>query len=279
MTMDIDPELPWGYWYRIDHRRTGRVYLDDATGATSPSLRAALWHDRLGMPVAKGDPSPEILELVHAVLAATVRREPGYRQQLNDLFDGNRLFQRMFHLWLGSTGLAVAARDGEGIGDLTPEGWSVLRLLAATRPYEVRRERPSAVTIDMLRELGRGPEDRAARLERLEWLERESIGWDAAFLRREEGGRPGVVLSKRGDGPVPVLQTVWALTFATDEQRDDFYDWLCLHVDRWQAWGDLASAYDSTKLTHRLLKVMAGSIAERRHGNPRIGRPTLGDID
>lgn len=276
MTMDIDPELPWGYWYRIDHRRTGTVYVDDATGATSPSLRSALWHDRLGMPGGKADPPLEILELVHAVLAATVRREPSYREQLNDLFDGNRLFHRMFHLWLGSTGLAVATQNGQGIGDLTPEGWSVLHMLAATRPYDVRRERPSAVTIAMLRELGLGPEDREVRFER---LEREALLWDAAFLRREEGGRPGVVLSKRGDGPVPVLQTVWALTFATDEQRDDFYDWLCLHVDRWQAWGDLASAYDSTKLTHRLLKVMAGSIAERRHGNPRIGRSTLGDID
>lgn len=273
MTMNIDPELPWGHWYRVDHGASGLVYVDDATGATSPSLRSALWHDRLGMPGVNADPSPDLLELVHAVLAATARREPSYREQLADLFDGNRLFHRLFHLWLGSAGLAVATKDGEGVGDLTPEGWSVLHLLTATRPYDVRRERPSAATIAMLGELGLGPEDRMLRFER---LEREALRWDAAFLRRDEGGRSGVVLAKRGEGPVPVMHTVWSLTFPTDGQRDDFYDWLCLRLDRWQAWGDLASEYGSTKLTHKLLGVLAASISEGRDQAPPVAPSGLG---
>ncbi|MDY0957802.1 hypothetical protein SOM26_03790 [Sphingomonas sp. CFBP8993] len=268
--MDIDPELPWGNWHRIEGRSSGSVFVDDATGETWPSLRAALWCGRLGMPTQNGEPPAELLELVHAVLAATVRREPGYRQQLADLFEGNRLFQRMFHLWLASTGLAVLARNGEGVGELTPEGWSVLLMLAATRPYDVRRNRPCAATIAMLRELGLGPEDREVRLER---LEREARRWDAAFLRCDEAGRPTIVLAKRSDGPVPILQTVWTLGFSTRNQRDGFYDWLCRHLDRWQAWGDLASQYDSTKLTHKLLAVMTEWIAERDHQAPFVTWP------
>lgn len=271
--MDIDPELPWGNWFRIESSATGPVYIDDATGERWPSLRSALWFGRFGMPGHGDDPAPELLELVHAVLAATVRREPAYRQQLADLFDGDRLFHRMFHLWLGSTGLGVPAQNGQGIGALTPEGWSVLRMLTATRPYDVRRDRPSAATIAMLCELGRGPEEREVRFRR---LEQEAVHWDAAFLRRDEGGRPGIVLSKRGDGPVPVHQTVWTLSFLTADQRDGFYEWLCLHLDRWQAWADLASGYGSTKLTHRLLKVLAASFSEGKDRVQPMPRSRLG---
>ena len=258
--MDIDPELPWGNWLRIEAGNGRFAYVDDATGQTWPSPRSALWNGRFGMPDRNGGSPDELLELVHAVLAATVRRQPGHREQLNDLFAGNALFQRMFDAWLGSTGLTVFATNGTGAVELTDEGWSVLHMLSATRPYDVRRNRPCATTIAMLAELGLGPEEREVRFER---LEREAIRWDAAFLRRTEGGKSSIVLTKRAGGPMPVLRTVWTLSFETEDQRDDFYDWLCLRLDRWQAWADLAGEYGSEKLTHKLLGVMAGSIGER----------------
>lgn len=195
--MDIDPELPWGNWLRIEAGNGRFAYVDDATGQTWPSPRSALWNGRFGMPDRNGGPPDELLELVHAVLAATVRRVPGHREQLNDLFAGNALFQRMFDAWLGSTGLTVFATNGTGAVELTDEGWSVLHMLSATRPYDVRRNRPCAATIAMLGELGLGPEEREVRFER---LEREAIRWDAAFLRRTEGGKSSIVLTKRAGG-------------------------------------------------------------------------------
>ncbi|MBD8736222.1 hypothetical protein [Sphingomonas sp. CFBP 13706] len=257
--MSIDPELPWGNWLRIEAHGGHFAYVDDATGQSWPSPRSALWNGRLGMGDRNGGPPPELLELIHAVLAATVRRVPGHREQLNDLFGGNVLFQRMFDVWLGSSGLAVPQDNGHGIAELTEEGWAVLHLLTATRPYDVRRDRPCAATIAMLGELGLGPEGREARFER---LEREAIRWDAAFLRRKEAGRWSIVLTKRAGGPMPVLRTVWSLSFETEGQRDDFYDWLCTRLDRWQAWADLAGDYGSEKLTNKLLGILAGAVGD-----------------
>ena len=216
------------------------------------------------MPDHNGGPPEELLELVHAVLAATVRRVPGHREQLNDLFGSNVLFQRMFDVWLGSTGLTVFATNSNGAVGLTDEGWSVLHMLTATRPYDVRRNRPCAATIAMLGELGLGPEEREVRFGR---LEREAIRWNAAFLRRAEGGKSSIVLTKRADGPMPVLRTVWTLSFETENQRDGFYDWLCMRLDRWQAWADLAGEYGSEKLTHKLLGVIAASIDDQKGFN------------
>jgi len=40
------------------------------------------------------------------------------------------------------------------------------------------------------------------------------------------------VLSKRGDGLVPVFQIVWTLRVEAVDQRDRFYEWLCHRLDR-----------------------------------------------
>lgn len=257
--MTIDPELPWGYWFHLEKRDGTGVFVDEATGTTWPSLRAALWNGRLGMPDHNRQPPPELLELVHAVLAATVRRRLGDREQDADLFEGSHLFRRMFHLWLGSTGLVILDDNGHGPIAITAEGMTVLHMLTATRPHDVRQSRPSAATVAMLTELGLGPENRSARFER---LDREAVRWDAAFLRRQEGRQSTIILSKRGSGPVPVMQTVWSLAFDNARQRDFFYEWLCHRLDRWQAWAELASQYGSHGLTHKLLAVLAASLDE-----------------
>ncbi len=268
--MNIDPELPWGNWLRIESGNGRFVYVDDEAGRSWATPRAALWNGRLGMGNRHGEPPAELLELVHAVLAAIVRRVPSHRERLNDLFGANELFQRMFDVWLGASGLTVPAADGNGFESLTEEGWSVLHMLTATRPYDVRQDRPCAATIAMLGELGLGPEEREVRFER---LEREASRWDAAFLRRKEAGKWSIVLTKRADGPMPVMRIVWTLSFDTEGQRDGFYDWLCLRLDRWQAWADLASEYGSEKLTHKLLAVMAAVVGE--HG-PHVAAQTPG---
>ncbi|WP_322966020.1 hypothetical protein [Sphingomonas fuzhouensis] len=257
--MTIDPELPWGCWMRIEQRGLAAVYVDDATGATWPTIRTAFWIGRLGMPEYNREPPADQLERIHAVLAATLRRTPTFREQEADLFEGSGSYLRMFHLWLASSGLVVLAENGHGATALTDEGRAVLLMLSATRPHDVRRSRPSAATIGMLAELGMGPEDKAERFNR---LEREAARWDAAFLRRDEAGRPAVILSRRANAPMPVHQTVWTLSFQTDRQRDRFYDWLCLRLDRWQDWADLVGGFGAQKLTHHLLAVMAASLED-----------------
>ncbi len=70
------------------------------------------------------------------------------------------------------------------------------------------------------------------------------------------------MLTKRAGGPMPVLRTVWSLSFETEGQRDDFYDWLCTRLERWPAWADLAGEYGSEKLTNKLLGVLAGAVGD-----------------
>ncbi len=253
----IDPELPWGNWLRGE--AAGGDFVDDATGERWKSLRSALWNGRLAMPDYNREPPPELLETMQAVLAAGVRRNPTFQEQACDLFQNSELYLRMFHLWLASQRLTVLAENGHGVKEVTPEGLAVLNLLMATRPYDVRQDRPSGATIAQLREVGLGPESREERLAR---VEKASAGWEAAFLRRREAGRPAIILSKRGDGHAAAFQTVWTLRLANEEQRDRFYEWLCHRLDRWQSWADLAGEYGSAELTHHLLQVSVAALVE-----------------
>lgn len=251
--MNHDPELPWGTHLRLDRD----AYVDDATGERWPSLRAALWNGRLGMPSHNDLPPDDLLELLHAVLATAVRRVPRPHEQAADLFDGSHMFHHSFHLWLLTTGLMTLDEGGHQAIDVTDEGRSVLLMLIATRPYDVRRGRPSAATVAQL--AGLAPwsapfEDRMRR------LETEALRWDAAFLRREEMKSPAVVLARRSDDALRTMRTVWTLRFDHVDQRDRFYAWLCVRLDLWQEWGELASEYGSAKLTHRLLTVMTAAM-------------------
>lgn len=254
----IDHELPWGNWLRAEADGQDRL-VDDATGERWASLRAALWTGRLSMPDYNRPPPTELLETMHAVLAAAVRRTPNFHEQTSELFQDSELYSRMFHLWLASQKLIVLAESGHGAEAVTPEGTAVLHMLMATRPYDVQQERPTGATIAQLIELGLGPEVREERLARVETA---SAAWDAAFLRRQEAGKPSIILSKRGYGPAGVFQTVWTLHLANAEQRDRFFDWLCFRLDRWMAWADMASDYGSEHLTHHLLQVAAAALAD-----------------
>ncbi len=67
-----------------------------------------------------------------------------------------------------------------------------------------------------------------------------------------------------------MLQTTWSLRFDTDEQRDEFYEWLCVRLDRWPAWAKLADGHPHLELTQHLLMVMTAALAgdvEAREGS------------
>lgn len=266
-TRDHDPDLPWGNWLRGEHVDGSTVFIDDETGERWASLRAAFWNGRLGMSDYNREPPHELLETMHAVLVAAVRRKPTFYEQAHDLFESSKLYLCLFHLWLAREGLIELAENGHGAKAVTAEGMAVIHMLLATRPYDVRRQRPSAATIAQLFELGLGPEGREDRLAR---VEKAAARWDVAFLRRHEAGRPSIILSKRGVGVVPIFETVWTLGLGSDEQRDRFYEWLCIRMDRWPTWGELATSYGSDRLTHHLLEAVVATLADADEDRPAL---------
>lgn len=261
----IDPNMPWGCWLRIEKVDAGWRYVDDETGATWSSVRAAFCTEQLGLRFSHGQPSAALLETVHAVLALAARRPVDDRELVTDLFLGSTTFAGFLRLFLVGVGLIKLDEDGRVIVGLTRVGRAALQMLIATRPHSARQSPPTHATIADLAELGMGPEGREDRLAR---LETDAVAWDVAFLRRDQAGRPTVILSVRGSGPMQNMQTVWSLAFATGDERDRFYEWLCHRLDRWPDWAELASEFGSQKLTHRLLGVMAASLAGEEAAPP-----------
>ena len=202
MPRAIDPDLPWGYWLRLETSARQPCYVDDFSGAEYLSIRAAFWTGRMGMPSYEGEPPQQLLEVLHAILAATLRRVYREADLANDLFEGNRIASKMFLMWLHACGLIVSESETDVRFSLTAEGHSVLLMLIATRPDSVKAHRPNLATAKELAGLGRSSD----REERFAEIEGAVSQWDAAFLRRVEAGKPAVVLAVRGDGPVPVLQ-------------------------------------------------------------------------
>lgn len=258
----VDPELPWGCWLRIEPGDgTTAEFVDDATGERWSTIRDAFWHGRLGM----GDGPIGILpalEFLHGVLSQWARRKPDSREVTTDMFFGNSMFQGWYLTWLTREGL-VAWRDG-----LTAEGWAVLHMLMATRPQDVRKDRPGRATVAQLVELGLGPEEREARLAR---VEQAALKWGVGFRRTKIGAWPHVILVKRGEGEVPVLETSWSLRFENEEQRDAFYEWLCVRLDRWPAWAEMAGRSRHPELTQHLLMVLAVASTGGRETPPSLG--------
>jgi hypothetical protein len=257
----IDPELPWGCWLRIqprDHFKA--VFVDDVTGQEWSTIREAFWRGRLRMPLRNDKVPEDQMEFLHGVLSQIARRQPSPRERAADMFHGSGQFCDWYFAWLHNQGLI-----DELEGRLTAEGWAVLHMLMATRPQPVRQDRPGRATVRQLTEVGLGPGEREARLAR---VERMSLDWGEGFRRMRIGAWPHVILVERGEGPVPVLQTTWSLRFDTDEQRDDFYEWLCVRLDRWPAWATLADGHPHLELTQHLLIVMSATLTKDAEARP-----------
>ncbi|MCV0383366.1 MAG: hypothetical protein K5799_07885 [Erythrobacter sp.] len=250
--------------------------MDDFTGGEYLSIRAAFWTGRMGMPSYQGEPPQQLLEVLHAILAAVLRRVLREAELAKDLFEGNRIASQMFLMWLHACGLIVSESEKDVRFSLTAEGHSVLLMLIATRPDSVKAHRPNLATAKDLAGLGRSSD----REERFAEIEGVVSQWDAAFLRRVEAGKPAVVLAMRMKGPMPVLQTVWALRFDSMEHRDAVYDWICTRLDRWQAWSELAETYSSKELTNKLLTCLAEErcISREDQGAYSIKREALPNI-
>jgi len=246
---EFDPELPWGSWLRIEPCNGGDMFVDEQ-GRAFHSIRDALWVGRLGMPSTHPHGRDEKLELLHAVLATHARRIPNGGSLRYDLFHCKGVASDWFMSWVYAQGLLV---EKQGLPKITSEGWAILLALDATRPVAVRQMRPDWPSIRCLLELGRGPvgdEDKRAE------VEAAAQSWKAAFLRRQLGDKASIVLSRRGEGPIPVMTTVWSLAFGEDRHRDLFYSWLCERLERWPEWAEIAGGSRGSDLTRHLLMTM-----------------------
>lgn len=255
----IDPELPWGYWLKLDG--SGSQTLTDDEGRKWPTIRDAFWQGRLGFKKVNERTGAPMLELLLAVLVNKSRRASWGAERQTDIFGGNTLLEHHFNLWMVREGfLSPGDSDVWCGGDITAEGWSVMLMLGATRPQPVRAMRPTSVSVQELVSLGIGP---LPAKERMREVEAASIKWPAAFQRRTVGTKFTIALEKRdAEAPVPVMRTVWSQTFADERSRDAFFDWLCVRVDRWQEWATLAWSESGTALNGRLMSLIALCLAD-----------------
>lgn len=244
-------DRPWGHWLRLEHRgfSSGPEFVD-RDGRVWRSIREAFWCGRLGMPLANDRVPDDLLELIHAALAC--RFAPGPTRIWPDILPDMALGHLMNH-WLVAVGLLRKEGGHPLERGLTPEAFSVLRMLDLTRPLPLSQTPPSRASVDEMIGIMHGP---VAGEERRADVEARAQDWDAAFLRRTIAGKHTVVLASRGRGPIPVVATVWMLRFPDARVRDRFYDWLCDRLDRWPAWAAIADGYGGPELTNHLLQVM-----------------------
>ena len=261
-----DPEKPWGHWLRLEPEDIDGMSYVDFDGTRHPTIRHAFWCGRLNMPLFAEKVPDDQLEIIQIALTARIRGAGG-RPMYHDVLSLDHY--RFLHQWLVSERLLMLTESRSPLdGRLTAEGMSVVRMLDVTRPHPVRHQKPGRATIDLLVDIVTEP---AKGEERRRRVEEQAQAWNAAFLRRSLAGRPAVILAKRGDGPMPIMKTVWMLRLPDVRSRDALYDWLCDHLDRWPAWGQIAERYNGQELTNHLLSVM---IADRSVIHPEKDRCT-----
>lgn len=249
-----DPQLPWGYWLRMAATNQGTVFVDEE-GRPWSSLRDAFWCSRLGMKAISPSFQSEVLETMLVLLVNKTRGAGTRAEHPTDIFDGNRLLQTIFDLWLQREALLLQDEsDGPWSSRPSAEGHSVMLMLAATRPQPVRAMRPTSASVRTLIQIGIGPHSAE---ERMKEVERASAAWPAAFRRQTVGRTHCAVLEKRDvDAPVPVTRTVWTQRFNNEPARDVLYEWLCRRVDRWEDWARLAWSDSGSALTSHLLSLV-----------------------
>lgn len=235
-------DLPWGYWLRKDPAAEGLV---DENGEVWKSLRHYLWQGRLSMgSVLNLDlASEQLLAVLHAASNRRVTRE----EAVHEFF---------FEVWRESWHY-LAWLEGQDLTErreVTVEGRAILRMLAATRRTDVADLAPlDFPTLHPWNGLDLG----TTRAEREQVMaEQEALGRALRyrFVREPVAGRAGIKLIGHEMGNnIPLTRVLWTLSFPDDYARDRLFGWLSHHLDRWQAWGELAADNGSRALSEHLL--------------------------
>lgn len=238
------PDLPWGYWLLSGPATS---WLTDEQGRQWPTLRHYLWEGRLGMASSKEYSVDEGCELLLAILRTTTFRSVPVEKAVREFFDGIWREARHFRAWL--EGQALIQGD-----EITLEGQAIMRMLIATRwigaPDLVELECPSLHPWNGL-DKGHTRQQREQVMAATEELGR-TLRY--RFVRRAVAGRPAIQLIGHQLGNnIPLSRVLWTLVFPDDYARDRMFAWLAQHLDRWQAWGELAADKGSRALSEHLL--------------------------
>lgn len=244
-----DPSRPWGWWMTMD--RSG--FVVDEQGRRFRSVRDALWRGRLGLDLTDEREAGIEMERLLAYLVSISRKAAGRRERLIEVFEEDARMPAFVEMWARGQGLL----DEDSA--LTVEGHAAMLMLAVTRDLE---RGPTPVGRDELPIAGpdAGRAAREAMFERAEAFGRRS---EWRFERTMVGSVFAISLSGRvSPRALPAEATVWTCAFLDQESRDAMFQWICLRVDRWRAWGDNAGRFGAAWLTDHLFTLIACGMAE-----------------
>ena len=250
----FDSVLPWGSWLRAVRSPTGVTFIVDEDGGRWPTVRDCFWTKRLSMSRSILKVRDEQLELMLVVLGSMDRRVVPIKESVHEVF-GNAVFHRFYHHWLHSIGLIAGGHlDSPLDAKPTAEGLAVVRMLLATRPFELQGIPIGAAAVRTFGEPGSRDEcDR----ERFAAIEGKARRLPFCFVRERLFGKPGVAgLYRDVESDLPLIRTVWSATFADDLSRDRMFEWLWTRLDRWTAWGELARGHGASALTEHILSLI-----------------------
>lgn len=257
-----NPRLPWGYWMTIDTFGHPRLPLLDEDGTRWESLRSALWLGRLGMGDGVLRYADEQQEFLLAVLVAIDRTVDSASEAAKDLFGGNWDKAAHYGMWLEGHGLIKEA-NWLGNARMTPEGRAIMAMLMATRDPALIAKPIGLGSLATY--AGMRPEpDREAMEAAIAKAEASLPPMPIAFARHTVARTPAVVLIGPARSRIAINETIWALQFDGEHERDLFYRWLLIRADRWEHWMQIVQQQGAQALTRRFLSLRIAEEAEKR---------------
>jgi len=264
----------WGEHLAVDYVNTTTPFVD-AHGNRFRSIRDAFWRGRLGMGDHSREITEAIMETIHAALVARAFHRRLGKSEATDIYGGSIPFGRFVFQWLYSLGFIADRGSGDPAhGEVSEEGMAVIRMLEATRPVNLALQPLGRTSVAALNDAIDGPEVGEERRMRVEEV---SAGWPSRFVRRTIADKPTIVLvCHPEERSMRVKRTVWTLTFGNETIRNDTFDWLCDHVDRWDEWARTAYRGGGAALTRHLLTIMSSDMAAGNAGSRSTVQSTAG---
>ena len=273
-----DADKPWGYWLRGVSAGAVLSTLVDEDGTCWASVREAFWCGSLKMPGRRSGVFDREVERLFGVLTAVDRRSPSQREMAVDMFEGDSDFYGFYMRWMQGAGLldpAVHIFDAT----LTAKGRAVLLMLAATRPHQLWAVAAGPDSVAALTSV------RPISADRERWFaETATLAAKMQFRFNRDFiyGRNVIVLTGDALGDrMPLGRTLWSQMFDDAEVRDRYHHWLCIRLDRWAAWGEMAYRQGAAHLTHHLLTLLAIELSRGEDvvsSVPAIGNDWASDV-
>lgn len=254
-----DKVLPWGHWMRVKPGVLDTILIDE-DGREWPSLRDALFHGRLRFKaVSAAFRDVELERMLAYLLAGSGLAGAASTESMRiDMFQDSD-FRFFYPHWLVAEGLISGdARAPVFETKITEEGYSIAKMLLATRPPELAMFHPGVESV--LYAQGRGEEiDRPA----FERGDQNLSGLEYAFVRERIGSAAAISLVHRDlNERMPLVRTIWVQTFADERSRDGCFEWLSRRLDRWNVWGEVAYRTGAGALTQRLFSLLMFQMTE-----------------